>query len=127
MIDADDFKPVNDTYGHDAGDQVLIKLAETLKDELRTDDVLCRLGGDEFFVICPATDAGGARQAAENLLAAVNGLTVDLGGGHWKGRVSIGAAVRIPGMAKAHDLIVAADGAVYEAKRTGRNRICSCP
>lgn len=56
MIDADHFKEVNDAYGHDAGDGVLIELAKTLRHSLRNDDVVCRLGGDEFLIICPNTD-----------------------------------------------------------------------
>ena len=127
MIDADDFKPVNDTYGHDAGDRVLIRLAETLQDHLRTDDILCRMGGDEFLVICPATDAAGVNHVAESLLREVNRLTVDLGNGHWRGRVSIGVAVQSPGMTGWNDLIKSADNAVYRAKETGRNRVCMDP
>lgn len=65
MIDADHFKEVNDAYGHDAGDAVLIELARTLKHGFRNDDVVCRLGGDEFFVICPNTDLNGGLHIAE--------------------------------------------------------------
>ena len=59
MIDADHFKEINDSYGHDAGDQVLRELAKTLQHSVRTDDVVSRLGGDEFFVLCPNTDKEG--------------------------------------------------------------------
>ena len=56
MIDADYFKSINDTYGHDIGDLVLIKLGLAIKHSIRNDDLVCRLGGDEFVVLCPRTD-----------------------------------------------------------------------
>ena len=123
MIDADSFKEVNDTWGHDAGDDVLKELARALGHSLRTDDVLCRLGGDEFFVICPETDAPGLRRVAEQVLSSVNDLKVVTGDGHWRGSVSIGVASMRPDMAGHEDLVKEADMAVYAAKRDGRNCI----
>lgn len=67
MIDADHFKEVNDTCGHDAGDLVLGELARTLQHAVRTDDLVSRLGGDEFLIICPDTDSSGGRQIAETV------------------------------------------------------------
>lgn len=124
MIDADDFKGVNDVYGHDCGDLVLIEFARTLRHTLRNDDVICRLGGDEFLVLCPATPQDGARTVAEQLRAAVSALRVPTGGEAWHGSASIGVAVRTPAMNDPEDLIKQADDALYGAKRSGTNQVC---
>ena len=121
MIDADHFKEVNDTYGHEAGDAVLQALARTLKHSVRNDDVVCRLGGDEFFIVCPHTDHGGSLHIAELVRQSVSALCVPTGEGVWHGSVSIGVAVRTAEMETPRDLIRAADNAVYTAKRAGRN------
>jgi diguanylate cyclase (GGDEF)-like protein/hemerythrin-like metal-binding protein len=125
MVDADGFKQINDTQGHDAGDQVLIELARTLKDKVRNDDLVCRLGGDEFLVICPATPLPGALQVAENLRRTVAALRVPAGAGEWRGGNNIGVAVSSAVMRSHEDLVKAADNAVYESKRNGRNRVSS--
>ncbi len=121
MIDADGFKRINDTYGHDAGDIVLKVLARTLKDSVRTDDFVCRLGGDEFLIICPRTGHEGAMYLAENTRKLVNALIVPAGGGEWHGSISIGVATRNKEMTKPDHLIKAADQGVYLAKEAGRN------
>lgn len=123
MIDADHFKEVNDRYGHDAGDRVLVELANTLCHALRSDDVVCRLGGDELLVICPHTDRQGGLQAAAAALLAVRALRVPTGDGIWEGSVSIGLAARTPEIATPQDFVKQADQALYAAKRNGRNRI----
>jgi hemerythrin len=125
MVDADGFKQVNDNHGHDAGDEVLRQLARNLRYTVRTDDVVCRLGGDEFFVICPRTQLEGAAQLAEKLRAAIAALRVPTGGGEWCGSISIGVAVRKPGMEHFEQLIKAADEGVYVAKKNGRNRVAT--
>lgn len=125
MIDADHFKEVNDTYGHDAGDDVLCKLAKALQGAVRTDDVVCRLGGDEFFIICPDTDCDGGRRVAEHVHKVVNQLKVPTGDGFWFGSISIGVASRAPTMKNIDGLIKAADLSVYEAKRAGKNCVRS--
>lgn len=121
MIDADNFKPVNDRYGHDAGDAVLIELSQTLAEAVRTDDVICRLGGDEFLAICRDTDLAGALHLAELLLQAVARLRVRTGEGYWDSGISIGAAERRPEMESSVALIKAADESLYLAKASGRN------
>jgi diguanylate cyclase (GGDEF)-like protein/hemerythrin-like metal-binding protein len=124
MIDADGFKHINDQYGHDAGDEVLRELSRQLRDSLRTDDVVCRLGGDEFLVICPGTPLQGALQAAESMRQKIAQLHVPVGAdGEWLGSVSVGVAVRGATMRTPEDLIKAADEGVYMAKRGGRNRV----
>ncbi len=120
MIDADHFKEVNDTYGHDAGDLVLCELAKTLQHAVRNDDIVCRLGGDEFFVICPNTDIKGGLHAAEVILQAVLALRVPTGDGAWYGSISIGVAVRTSDMKNYEELIKAADESIYIAKKDGK-------
>jgi hemerythrin len=120
MIDADNFKAVNDTHGHDAGDQVLIELASVLKDALRSDDLVFRLGGDEFLVLCPATDLAGALQVGQGLLDRVRAMRVKTGDGFWQSSISVGVAVQTAEMDSFDDLIKAADGGVYLAKNAGR-------
>ena len=121
MIDADHFKEVNDTYGHDAGDVVLVELARALRGCFRTDDVVCRLGGDEFLAICPNTDVEGGCYIAEQLRQKVSALKIAVGSGVWLGSVSIGVAARNPYMDGYENLLKQADDAVYEAKRAGKN------
>ena len=121
MIDADNFKQINDHYGHDAGDDVLRVLAREMTHAVRTDDTVCRLGGDEFMLICPATDAAGALYLAEMLHKHIAALQVPAGAGFWRGSVSIGVAVRQMEMKSIDGLIKAADRSLYAAKAAGRN------
>ena len=121
MIDADHFKEVNDTFGHDAGDDVLCELARTLQHNVRTDDLVCRLGGDEFLIICPQTDGPGGLHIAECLRKNISQMRVPTGDGYWQGSISVGVAVRQKEMEKFEDLIKAADKGVYAAKRAGKN------
>ena len=125
MVDADGFKQINDNYGHDAGDEVLKQLARNLRYALRTDDVVCRLGGDEFFVICPDTPLDGAIKLAEKMRAEIAALRVPAGEGEWHGSISIGVATRKPQMRSMEDLVKAADESVYMAKHKGRNCVAS--
>ena len=123
MLDADHFKSVNDTHGHDAGDRVLVAFAVAIRDALRTDDLVFRLGGDEFLVACPRTDLGGAMQVADRVQQSIRALDVPVGEGRWSGSASIGVAARRPGMASYDDLILCADRSVYLAKQAGRDCI----
>jgi hemerythrin len=123
MIDADGFKQINDNYGHDAGDEVLRQLSKNLRYSVRTDDIVCRLGGDEFLIVCPRTSQDGALHAAELTRQAIAALRVTAGNGVWSGSISVGVAVRTPDMRGPEDLIKAADEGVYIAKRNGRNRV----
>jgi hemerythrin len=123
MIDADGFKQINDNYGHDAGDEVLRQLSNNLRDSVRTDDIVCRLGGDEFLIICPRTSLEGVLNAAELTRKAIAALRVTAGNGVWSGSISVGVAVSKSGMHGPEDLLKAADDGVYIAKRNGRNRV----
>lgn len=125
MIDADHFKAVNDTYGHDAGDIVLVKLAQTLQNSFRNDDLVCRLGGDEFLILCPNTDHENGLKIATSTHEVVSALRVPTGDGHWHGSISIGVASRLVEMQMETELIKAADRGVYKAKNAGKNCIKS--
>jgi len=121
MVDADHFKEINDTHGHDAGDEVLKKLSKTLQRAFRGYDIVCRLGGDEFLIICPNTDLEGGLRIAERTQKIVSELSVPTGHGAWRGSISVGVAARTPEMTHYEELMKAADNAVYAAKQDGRN------
>ncbi len=121
MIDADHFKEVNDTCGHDVGDLVLCELSKRIQHSLRNDDIVCRLGGDEFFVICPNTDKIGGMHIAELTRKAVSELRVPTGDKTWRGSISVGVASRTPEMKNYDELIKEADKGVYAAKQAGKN------
>jgi diguanylate cyclase (GGDEF)-like protein len=123
LLDIDHFKQINDRWGHDAGDDVLRRVAETLRDAVRDVDLAARLGGEEFVVLLPETSFAAASDAAERLRVAVESLQV-----HWVGqtipvRVSIGVSACPASVALPADLLKSADAALYEAKRGGRNRV----
>ncbi len=123
MIDADYFKAVNDTYGHDAGDVVLVEVSTTLQNAFRNDDIVCRLGGDEFFAICPNTDLEGGMRIAEKVRLAISELRVPTGGVPWHGSISVGVAARSDDFPDYEALIKAADKGVYLAKEAGKNNV----
>jgi len=125
MIDADGFKTINDTFGHDAGDEVLRQLAHCLHHAVRNDDVVCRLGGDEFLIICRNTPLDGVLWLAEKVRAEVATLRVSAGSGHWRGSVSIGVAACQTPQCGVQALLKAADQGVYLAKNHGRNAVAS--
>jgi hemerythrin len=127
MIDADGFKQVNDNYGHDAGDEVLRQLSRQLRYVVRNDDTVCRLGGDEFLVICPRTPLEGAKLLAEKLCREVAAMRVSAGNGEWRGSISVGVAARAIEMADFEALIKAADQGVYCAKKNGRSCAAVAP
>jgi len=125
MIDADGFKGINDTHGHDAGDLVLRALSTQLRHAVRTDDIVCRLGGDEFLIICPCTPLDGAMKLAETIRREVAALRVPAGAGEWRGSISVGVASRKAAMGGLEDLMKAADLGVYVAKHNGRNFVAT--
>ncbi|MGI8922177.1 MAG: diguanylate cyclase [Solirubrobacteraceae bacterium] len=124
LLDIDDFKQINDTYGHQQGDVVLRELGRLLRASAREIDEPARYGGEELVVALPQTDLEGAYHLAERLRKAICALEVELlnGGGKLRLTASCGAAA-IPDSARsADDLIAAADAALYRAKRAGKNR-----
>ncbi len=125
MLDIDHFKTVNDIYGHQAGDAVLKQLSNSLIQQARTIDRVCRYGGEEFMVILSETNTASAMNTAERLRTTVEHQQSDIGGGKYVGiTVSIGVAT-YPHQAKSpQELVKAADKALYAAKAGGRNRVC---
>ena len=121
VIDVDEFKQINDNYGHDVGDMMLKEVATALKSGLRVQDVVCRTGGDEFLVICPATSLTAAVVCAERMRHAVESVRIMAGMRQLKGSISVGVAVREANMADSDALIKRADQGVYAAKQRGRN------
>jgi hemerythrin len=128
MLDADGFKQINDEYGHDAGDEVLRELAKELGHGVRTDDILCRMGGDEFLVICPDTDLDGALLLGKKLHARIDKLRIRAGEGVWIGSISMGVASTTPAQGSGIDaLIKGADEGLYAAKGAGKNCVRVAP
>lgn len=125
MLDADGFKAINDNFGHDAGDTVLRELALTLKHTVRNDDLVCRMGGDEFLIICVNTTLEGALQIAEKLRHEISLMRVSAGAGVWQGSISLGVAVALATMGGVDQLLKTADEGLYQAKRNGRNRVAT--
>jgi diguanylate cyclase (GGDEF)-like protein len=129
MIDVDCFKQYNDTYGHAAGDECLKAIGRVVRDiQRRPGDLAARYGGEELVMLLPSTDMAGALTVAEKIRAAIEnlGLTHIANG---KGLVTVSAGVQalvpLRFKSEALDLVVAADKALYQAKSSGRNRVCS--
>ena len=125
MLDIDDFKAVNDTYGHQQGDAVLRQVASVLRENSRDADSPARYGGEELSLILPHTDLEGAFAIADRIRVAVEGLRVARTDGHGVLRVTTSVGVTSSTVGDKHRLIADADGALYEAKRRGKNRTVS--
>ncbi len=124
MLDIDHFKAFNDNYGHDAGDEVLEALARLFQKSVRREDVVCRYGGEEFTIIMPVNSIEVARARAELILNRVHHLEVFHGGNVFRNlTVSIGLAWFPEDGETAEALLLAADQALLEAKKRGRNRL----
>jgi GGDEF domain-containing protein/tetratricopeptide (TPR) repeat protein len=136
MMDVDDFKKINDTLGHDAGNEILKKVSRVLATTMRTDDlvarrgeerdnapVVARYGGDEFEIILPETSREGVQRAAERIMDAVRKEDFRYGDKPVSLAFSIGGAVYPEDAADARELLLRADEALYKAKRAGKNRV----
>lgn len=124
MLDIDFFKKINDTYGHDAGDLVLRHTAKVLKENTRAGEYPCRIGGEEFFILCASSSVDEASKAAERLRRAVEASPASINGKDVTVTVSIGVVMRDARCESTDSLLRFADEALYEAKRRGRNRVC---
>jgi len=123
-IDIDHFKSINDQYGHAAGDTALKEVAKTLRENLRNEDSLYRVGGEEFLVVCQNTDMKAALHSAERLRKAVQALQIEVCKTLIRTAVCIGVAQKEPAMKEVDALVNTADKALYAAKGAGRNRTC---
>jgi diguanylate cyclase (GGDEF)-like protein len=122
MIDVDNFKLLNDRHGHLVGDRMLYRLARECESCLRTSDVFCRYGGDEFVIIAPETSAQAATTMSRRMRQNIDALGTDQSLGALG--ISIGIAVWDDNFKTNDDFIAAADSALYQAKSAGRNREC---
>jgi two-component system cell cycle response regulator len=124
MIDVDHFKRVNDTHGHAVGDEVLKAFTRILEGNLRSVDLLGRLGGEEFAVVLPESDQNAAKHTAERLRAAVEALEFPFEDGTtMKITTSVGIAILAGAGETLDSLLARADTALYTAKGEGRNRV----
>jgi diguanylate cyclase (GGDEF)-like protein len=120
MFDLDDFKRVNDVYGHGAGDQLLVQIARLSKETVRASDVVCRIGGEEFGVIMPSCDAGDALGLASRLIERLRGLELEPMG---KMTLSIGVSQGPQHAMNPRELIACAEAAMMTAKARGKNQV----
>jgi diguanylate cyclase (GGDEF)-like protein len=125
FTDIDHFKSVNDTYGHPVGDQVLRRIAAMLVANARRTDIVARYGGEEFAVLMEETSAKGAAQTAERIRKAVEAETFRCENGTFKVTLSLGLATFPTNGSNKAQVTECADQALYQAKRSGRNRAVS--
>lgn len=123
LVDIDRFKHVNDTFGHQVGDEVLKQVGAALQGEIRTVDLCARYGGEEMALLLPQTDLAGACQLAERLRRAVVDRPAEVGGRSIPVTISLGVSSYPDGARDRDELFAAADRALYGAKRAGRNKV----
>lgn len=126
IIDLDNFKRINDRFGHVAGDRALVHFAGVLSRSVRRVDIACRIGGEEFAVICPGAGLEDSRRVAERILATLKESPLPQTSPPERLTASAGVAVRRPGEDRG-ELLLAADAALYEAKRAGKDRVATSP
>ena len=123
MLDLDHFKAVNDTYGHSIGDAALKEAVTVIQNAMRVQDTLGRLGGEEFAVIVPETDAEDAAVVAERIRASIAQIVIDTNGEPLSFTMSIGVSVGGNDDESVDDALARADKALYDAKEQGRNQV----
>lgn len=124
LLDVDRFKAINDGHGHEAGDEVLVQVAQLLRHHLRRSDNIARYGGEEFLVLLADGDLAGGRQLAESLRLALQQMDIALAGGIvLRVTASFGVAKGGTDALGWRSLLRAADAAMYQAKAQGRDRV----
>ena len=123
MGDIDRFKELNDTYGHQAGDEMIRVLARLLREQARTSDILCRFGGEEFLLVLPGMAPDKARERVDAWREKFSEQRVSFGEFELTATISFGIASYPSHGKTAERLIAAADQALYTAKNLGRNRV----
>jgi diguanylate cyclase (GGDEF)-like protein len=127
LADIDNFKQINDQFGHQIGDQVLRRVAGGIVASVRPQDIVCRYGGEEFLVIVHDIDEAGCIAVGERICSGLRKLPMQTEGESFPATISVGVALRERGDAvSAEDLIALADKALYESKRAGRDRVTVC-
>jgi diguanylate cyclase (GGDEF)-like protein len=127
MFDIDDFKSVNDTYGHHVGDKVIIGVADILLEHTRKSDIVCRFGGEEYIILLPDTDLESSMQTAQNIRELVEKMVITYDQ-HKQLQVTISVGISMVDLLADEDIEIAinkADNALYEAKRSGKNKVVS--
>ncbi|WP_292896361.1 MULTISPECIES: GGDEF domain-containing protein [unclassified Nitratireductor] len=124
VLDLDHFKQVNDTHGHDVGDEVLRAVARCLKDLTRYHDVVARMGGEEFAIVAPNMNNESLVKLAERIRRAVGALVIETSNVNIRVTISVGLSIW-NGRESAEEFYRRADKMLYEAKRLGRNRVCA--
>lgn len=122
ILDIDKFKHFNDTYGHLAGDKIIMNIAGVLKQTVREEDIISRFGGEEFTILLPHTDKEAAWKASERIRTAVELMETDCDGKTLKVTISLGIAVFQEKDGRDANLLEAADRALYKSKENGRNQ-----
>ena len=124
VLDLDHFKTINDTLGHNAGDQLIVSIASVLRQRLRASDILARLGGDEFAVLLPKADRDEAAEVADAIVAAIRTNTTLLGGERKTVTSSLGIAMFTADgeQPNGESILIEADLAMYDAKEAGRDQ-----
>ncbi|MCC6247759.1 MAG: GGDEF domain-containing protein, partial [Rubrivivax sp.] len=123
LLDLDGFKPVNDRYGHDVGDALLVAVGERLRQQLRHGDLVARLGGDEFVVLASALEDDGAALALGRKLLAAFEPPFDAAGQRCTVGLTVGYALAPLDADNASDLLKRADAAMYAGKQAGKRRV----
>lgn len=125
MIDTDNLKEINDNYGHKAGDRYIQLIATIIQNNLRSSDIVSRIGGDEFTVLMPETDPSDAKDAGEKIRVAIQNSAFDINGASVNSTVSIGISGYPVDSTDIEALLEFADLALYESKKAGRNTVTS--
>jgi diguanylate cyclase (GGDEF)-like protein len=122
-MDIDHFKKINDTFGHQAGDNFLVEIAHLISSHIRGYDFACRYGGEEFLLVMPGTTRKVASRRAEVIRKKIESIRIPRGKKLLKVTVSIGVATYPISGKAAEEIVIKADKALYRSKRSGRNRV----